>query len=417
MILEDEGVNNMHDLFADFLIKARKKHGDKFDYSKFMYINSFMKSIIICPIHGEFEQTPVSHLNSKYGCKKCYEDRNIKSYIEKASELHDNKYDYSKFLFKNLKSKSTIICPIHGEFEDNLINHLNNAGCHECLRDKLRLDFIKRANEIHGNKFNYQKFVYVNAKIKSVIICPSHGEFEQTADKHLNSVNACPKCESIAKKIRSKIKSKETLRNMSINKTKSEDVFIKRAENKYGDKFEYNLDNYNGLVGNKINIKCRKHGWFKKQPYNFLICTYGCNKCWDEKMKKSKTKTYNDFLEEANSLYGNKYVYPNDNRKIFKNRESIIKIECKKHGLFSKMAQKHLSGQGCFPCKIEELVEKGLLPGGYNEELFKNNRKIANKKAYLYYLKINDGKYYKIGITTNLKRRMSSLKSVFCTKK
>jgi hypothetical protein len=55
----------------EFIEKARKVHGDKYDYSKAEYVNSVIKVCIICPIHGEFWQNPNSHMNG-VGCKECY---------------------------------------------------------------------------------------------------------------------------------------------------------------------------------------------------------------------------------------------------------------------------------------------------------------------------------------------------------
>lgn len=54
----------------EFIIQAKIIHGGKYDYSKVNYINNSTKVCIICPIHGEFWQTPNHHL-SGHGCVKC----------------------------------------------------------------------------------------------------------------------------------------------------------------------------------------------------------------------------------------------------------------------------------------------------------------------------------------------------------
>ena len=75
--VEGEDIVQVHNKrFLNFLSKARKKFGDKFDYSKFIYINAKTKGIIICQEHGEFLQNPDKHLSSKYGCHECW--NNIK---------------------------------------------------------------------------------------------------------------------------------------------------------------------------------------------------------------------------------------------------------------------------------------------------------------------------------------------------
>ncbi len=53
-----------------FIADAKAIHGDKYDYSKVEYITSAIKVCIICPIHGEFWQTPSKHLSNR-GCPKC----------------------------------------------------------------------------------------------------------------------------------------------------------------------------------------------------------------------------------------------------------------------------------------------------------------------------------------------------------
>ena len=102
----------------EFIEKARGVHGDKYDYSKVNYINSKTKIYIICPIHGEFEQTPSNHLhkNKPQGCPKCKKNklRLIKSltseeFIAKAIEIHGNKYDYSKVKYINARKKVIMI--------------------------------------------------------------------------------------------------------------------------------------------------------------------------------------------------------------------------------------------------------------------------------------------------------------------
>lgn len=55
----------------DFIEKARKIHGDKYDYSLVDYKNARTKVKLICPIHGEFNTHPDSHINRSHGCHSC----------------------------------------------------------------------------------------------------------------------------------------------------------------------------------------------------------------------------------------------------------------------------------------------------------------------------------------------------------
>lgn len=195
---------------VQFIEKARLIHGDRFDYSRAVYINNSTKILIICPVHGEFWQKPANHLQGK-GCSKCnYEKKShlqmftLNKFIQKAIIKHNYFYDYSKSIYDGIFNKLTIICPIHGEFQQTPHNHLNGQGCRKCFKEQFTLkhptkltieEFIKRAIALHGNKYDYNKAVYINAKTKLIILCPVHGEFEQTPSDHLQG-KGCPICKA-----------------------------------------------------------------------------------------------------------------------------------------------------------------------------------------------------------------------------
>ena len=120
-------------------------------------------------------------------------------FIEKARQIHNDKYDYSKVNYVNSRTKVCIICPEHGEFWQTPHNHLKGYGCAECGKKKSHLpkitteDFIAKSKEIHGNKYDYSKVCYKTSDTKVCIICAEHGEFWQTPSNHMNG-SGCPKC-------------------------------------------------------------------------------------------------------------------------------------------------------------------------------------------------------------------------------
>ena len=181
-----------------FIEKARKIHGDKYYYSKVEYINNKTKVCIICPEHGEFWQVPCSHLN-KHGCPKCggTERMTTEEFIKQSEVLHQNKYFYDKVKYVNSNTKVCIICPIHGEFWQTPHNHLNGCGCPKCggTAKLTTEEFIEKARKIHGDKYDYSNVNYIDAHTKVHIICPEHGEFWQTPHNHLNG-KKCKKCGS-----------------------------------------------------------------------------------------------------------------------------------------------------------------------------------------------------------------------------
>jgi hypothetical protein len=188
-----------------FITKVIKKHGNKYDYSKVNYINIRTKIIIICKIHGEFEQTPKNHLIGQ-GCKKCGKtcSYNTEEYIKQAINIHDNTYDYSKVNYINSRTKIIIICNIHGEFYQIPNNHLQGHGCKKCgiisssiIKKMLKnIEFITNAITIHGGIYDYSKVKYINQYNEIIIICNIHDEFKQLPNDHLQGWS-CPKCNII----------------------------------------------------------------------------------------------------------------------------------------------------------------------------------------------------------------------------
>jgi hypothetical protein len=146
-----------------FISKSLKKFGDRFDYSKVEYVNSRTKVTIICPEHGEFETSPNVHLlRVTGGCGKCgiklrgqkQSERYAKikeegkqfpiqkhtlsldEVIVRFREVHGDKYDYSLVKYVNRRTKVTIICPEHGEFEQLPSSHIRGRDCQICANKK-----------------------------------------------------------------------------------------------------------------------------------------------------------------------------------------------------------------------------------------------------------------------------------------
>lgn len=179
----------------EFITKAREVHGDKYDYSKVEYKGHKMEVCIVCKKCGrEFWQTPKNHLRSN-GCPTCSKEylgrkkriHNNIEFIEESIKIHGNKYDYSKVNYVNSSTKVCIICPIHGEFWQLPTSHLSGKGCLACSGKKrlTKDDFVNRAIEVHGLKYDYSLVEYENLRKKVEIICPKHGSFWQSPAEHM----------------------------------------------------------------------------------------------------------------------------------------------------------------------------------------------------------------------------------------
>ena len=311
----------------DFITKARKVHGDKYDYSKVEYINNSTKVCIICPEHGEFWQTPNVHL-SGHGCPKCYGNikKTTQQFIEEAKRVHGDKYDYSKVEYVNNRTKVCIICPIHGEFWQTPKNHIKGQGCNKCAikyraenNSLTKEEFIKRAKKVHGDRYDYSKVEYVNINTEVCIIDKKYGEFWQKPVYHLS------------------YKGHNLIRN-------TED-FIQRAKEIHGDKYDYSKVEYVNSH-TKICIVCPEHGEFW-QTTNDHLNGRGCPKCGVEKRSKKRLYTNERFIEKARKIHGNKYDY--SKTKYIKSNEKV-EIICPKHGSFYQTATDHLQGAGCPRC-------------------------------------------------------------------
>lgn len=285
-----------------FIEKSKKTHGNKYDYSKVNYINNNTKVCIICPKHGEFWQTPSAHMNGE-GCKKCRNDKltsdrsfSNEQFIKQAIGVHGNIYDYSKIIYKNARTKVEIICPKHGSFFQTPDNHLRGKnGCPLCKWERLSKhqsfsndEFINRARDVHGDKFDYSKVKYINANTKVCIICPIHGEFWITPGNHINSKNGCKKCgnDSVSKK-----------------KLMSTDYFVERAKNIHGDKYDYSFVSGVNRSADKVKIKCNKCGKIFYSTRSNILAGHGCPNC---RNSQGELKI-NDYLKQNNIEYKAQY--------------------------------------------------------------------------------------------------------------
>lgn len=170
-----------------FISKAQIKHGDKYDYSLVEYITTHIKVKIICPIHGEFEQSPANHFSGK-GCRKCAKKyMDLEYFIEKSNIKHNNKYDYSKTVYTKGYNQVIIICPIHGEFLQTPDIHIYKSGCPKCSNNNFKLtteQFIAESKITHGDRYDYSKVDYIGNKKDVIIGCKIHGDFKQSPIHH-----------------------------------------------------------------------------------------------------------------------------------------------------------------------------------------------------------------------------------------
>jgi hypothetical protein len=333
-----------------FVNKAIEKHGDKYGYKKVDYQGGGKKVVITCPIHGDFGQTPGNHLMG-YGCPSCAKEKdlqnrkskresltstNTQKFIENAKEIHGDKYDYSKSVYKNNYTPIEIICSEHGKFFQTSTSHLRGSGCSKCgiessaeKQRKSPEEFLKQIKIVHGDKYDFSKTQYKGASEKVIVTCPKHGDFKVTAH-HLLDGAGCPKC---------------ARENTGKANSLTQDEFINKSNLVHDDKYDYSKVEYDG-INNRVKIICPIHGEFLQTPHAHMSGS-GCQKCGFESISKSNVSNTEDFIKSAKIVHGKKYNY---SLVDYKNRNKYVDIVCPVHGTFKQRPGAHLSGQGCPIC-------------------------------------------------------------------
>lgn len=212
----------------------------------------------------------------------------FKTLEEDCNIIHSNKFDYSLFVYKNLNTKSIIICPVHGEFNQRLSNHLLGQDCPKCAREttiskvKMSKDkFEELLNKVHPN---LQCTSYVSYKEKAAFTCDKHSNtiINITPTNILRQEHGCPECvyESVS-----------SLRKLSNS------VFLEKLNTAHNTNIVA-LEEYKGSKS-PISFLCKRHNSnFLSTPFNVLQGR-GCNIC-------GGLLKFRKYLDEPTILY---YLY------------------------------------------------------------------------------------------------------------
>lgn len=251
-------------------------------------------------------------------------------FIEKSILIHGNKYIYDKTIYISSLDPVIIHCSKHGDFLQLPVDHLRGRGCIDCSgKRKLTTEgFIKKAIEIHGNEYIYKNVDYKNNSTLVEIECSKHGPFLQIPLKHINGKQGCPSCYGTPKL--------------------DFDTFLKKSLEKYGDLFTYNEKKFKNAK-TKTELICKNNHKIILTPSRHLEANSftKCSLCSERKVNKII------FLQKAILLNGDKYEYFLDqyNDEDLINKQDIINIQCKKHNyVFKQSIRKHLIGNGCPKC-------------------------------------------------------------------
>ena len=192
---ENNGDRRRHNT-EDFIRKSKSIHGEKYNYDKVNYVNSYSKVCIICPEHGEFWQSPYVHIQG-HECPECAKIKRAKNnkhsideFIQKSKLIHGDKYDYSKVEYINSHTKVCIICPEHGEFWQRPCCHTNlRQGCPFCNESQSEMEIEQILCE-HKILYIRQKRFDWLGKMSLDFYLPNYGiAIECQGKQHFESVD------------------------------------------------------------------------------------------------------------------------------------------------------------------------------------------------------------------------------------
>ncbi len=323
----------------EFITKARAVHGDKYDYSKSVYSGYRKKLLIRCPLHTVFPQSPDKHIDLRRGCPRCADLKRASSqamtqeeFIRRSTEKHKGFYNYDLVSYVNANTKVIIRCPKHDTFEQRPSKHMSGEGCDRCAdiirADKKRMslsEFIKKARNKHGGRYDYSLVSYQNYKIKVKIICPDHEIFEQTPNAHLRG-SGCRKC---------------GLEKFFTSRVLTTEEFVERSKCAHDTPYDYTESVY---LRSRIpvTIICPFHGRFRQAPEDHMNGKTGCLACINRAPLRRE-----EYLKQIHALHGDRYRY--NLPPTFKASDRI-EVICSEHKEFHPTAGHHARGSNCGHC-------------------------------------------------------------------
>lgn len=259
----------------EFITKAVQKHGDKYDYSRVIYITSQIPIEIGCreANHGFFRCKPNHHLAQGTGCPTCAGNKKSDKdrFIQEAILVHGDKYGYSRVQYVNTNTKVSIFCKYHKTyFEQTPKKHKAGQGCPDCGRLVTNLarthgfdHFVKEASNVHGNYYKYIRSTFVDYSTPTDILCTRHGIFSQVPNHHINKRSGCQQCYD---------------ERRALTQRRPISWFLEDARKVHGDTYVYDKVEYINQK-TKVEILCKKHGSFWQTPEMHVSQRNGCPSC------------------------------------------------------------------------------------------------------------------------------------------
>lgn len=309
------------------------------------------------------------------------------TFLEKAREVHGDKYDFSDFQYTNSITKGVCKCNICSNvWETRPDVLLRGHGCPKCYHKKnadiKRIPFDEIQNRINNIVLN--KGTYIDTHHSCECKCTVCGHIWHPRIADLLKGHGCPKC-AIERSKKPRIdkdfkEEKHDDKPKIIDRKPLIERFLRRAKEKFGDRFIYNnIDEYENKYS-KLSITCTEHNeTFQITARKHLEQQFGgCRSCLQENGKRI---TLQKWLEHCKEIHNGYYDYS----KV----ESLggdfdfygkVDIRCKKHGWFQQVACNHYHGKGCDKCAHETVANARRI----TEEQFVKRANAKHKGFYIY---------------------------------
>lgn len=258
-------------------------------------------------------------------------------FIRLARLKHGESYDYSLVKYINNYTKIKIICKKHGEFKQLPNNHMRGGGCQICgLHNKCyNQDFIAKAQNQHGQRYDYSEVDYSSARKAVIIICKIHGSFKQIPDHHIRG-RGCSKCRD----------ENNSIKNRELDIKISDEKYKQKCLELHDQKYKYDKLRLGKTLHEKIIINCPKHGDFKIKATHHLYRRQGCPAC-RESLGERLIRFYlkqNGFEFETQKSFDD-LQNPKTKRKLFFDfylpiYNTVIEYDGKQHFEQGKFANK-----------------------------------------------------------------------------
>ncbi|AOQ26834.1 hypothetical protein [Vibrio phage S4-7] len=373
--------------FEDFVKRAREVHGDKYNYYEDGYTSSNNLIKVNCKNHGDFKTTPARHTHNKVKCPKCnQEDRKqrlIQKYTLRVKENTEDKVKVVDWgIFENERSSVEGDCKQHGNFKSTVYSIIKTKhnGCPKCKSLLEGEVFIKKAVELHGDRYVYDKYDYISSRDFMDILCVKHNKvFQQRPSAHLQGQN-CPECGKEA-----------SIENSRMSK----DDFVKKCTEIHGSLYDYSNTVYEGIK-TPCKVKCPVHGEISIKPSTLLMGD-GCKLCSKEEYRK---KYEDSFLKRVAER--KEYSHLDFSKAYYVNNSTKVEGYCKDHEeWFKSTPNKILDSSPIAGCKVCSKIAKNRWTLSALLEI----PNIKKKEGYFYTGKISSLTGLKVGITGDLKTR------------